>query len=79
MDSILPVMLIIIVAMLAPRNRTCAKQTLASLCSPRRTFVLSSAPRLASAILRKSYEDYYFSAILTKSPFNATPAMMAPA
>ncbi|WP_390211657.1 hypothetical protein [Undibacterium danionis] len=54
MDSILPVILIIIVAMLAPRNRTCAKQTLASLCSPRRTFVLSSAPRLASAILRKS-------------------------
>jgi hypothetical protein len=35
--------------------RTYPKQTLASLLSPRRTFVLSSAPGLASAILRKSF------------------------
>ncbi len=36
-------------------NRTYAKQTLALLCSPRRAIALPSAPRLASAILRKSY------------------------
>ena len=36
-------------------NRTYAKQTLALLRSPRRTNVLSSAPRLASAILHKPY------------------------
>ena len=35
---------------------TYAKQTLALLSSPRRTTVLSSAPRLASAILRMSYK-----------------------
>ena len=35
--------------------RTYAKQTLALLCSPRRANALSSAPRLATAILRKSY------------------------